>query len=138
MPFGAIDPPTQFNVPFLRYMQRYGLSEETLATIPVIQREWAAKNPRAYARDPLTVDEVLDSRMIAYPFRKLMCCLVTDGGGALILTSAERAPDRPSRPVYLLGTGEGVGDTAYRPDRRSHQRQGLSYRGREGIWRGGD
>ena len=108
MPFGAIDPPTQFNVPFLRYMQRYGLSEETLATIPVIQREWAAKNPRAYARDPLTVDEVLDSRMIAYPFRKLMCCLVTDGGGALILTSAERAPDRPSRPVYLLGTGEGV------------------------------
>jgi len=74
----------------------------------VVQREWAAKNPRATFKDPVTVEDVLSSRMIAYPFRLLMCCLVTDGGGALILTRAERARDFPTKPVYLLGTGESV------------------------------
>jgi acetyl-CoA acetyltransferase len=59
-------------------------------------------------RDPITVDDVLNARMIAYPFTLLMCCLVTDGGGAIILTSAERARDFPQKPVYILGTGESV------------------------------
>ena len=108
MPFGAMDPTTMFNTPVLRYMHDYGVTEEDLATVAVIQREWAARNPRAYATDPLTIDDVLDSRMIAWPLRKLMCCLVTDGGGALILTSADRARDRPKPPVYVLGTGESV------------------------------
>ena len=85
-----------------------GLSEEDLAWVAVIQREWAAKNPRASMKDPITVDDVLNSPMIAWPFRLLMCCLVTDGGGALILTSADRAKDFPRKPVYVLGTGESV------------------------------
>src|SRR5208337_5201535 len=68
----------------------------------------AAKNPRATFKTPITVEDVLNSRMIAYPFRLLQCCLVTDGGGALILVSAERARDFPQKPVYLLGTGESV------------------------------
>jgi acetyl-CoA acetyltransferase len=76
--------------------------------VAVIQREWAALNPRASFKDPITVDDVLSSPMIAWPFRKLMCCLVTDGGGALILTSAERARDFPQKPVYVLGSGESV------------------------------
>ena len=76
--------------------------------VAVVQREWAAKNPRAMMRDPITVDDVLNSKMIAYPFRLLMCCLVTDGGGALILTSADRAKDFPQKPVFILGTGESV------------------------------
>jgi acetyl-CoA acetyltransferase len=76
--------------------------------VAVVQREWAAKNPRATFRDPITIDDVLNSRMIAYPFRLLQCCLVTDGGGALILVSRERAKDFPQKPVYLLGTGESV------------------------------
>src|SRR4029453_6992211 len=76
------------------------------ARVAVIQREWAAKNPRAFAKDPITLDDVMNSPMIAWPFRKLMCCLRTDGGGALILTSAERAKDFPTRPVYVMGTGE--------------------------------
>ena len=76
--------------------------------VAVVQREWAGKNPRALFRDPISVDEVLNSRMIAYPFRILQCCVVTDGGGALILTSADRAKDFPTRPVYILGTGESV------------------------------
>ena len=76
--------------------------------VSVVQREWAAKNPRATFRTPITVEDVLNSRMIAYLFRLLQCCLVTDGGGALILVAAERARDFPQKPVYLLGTGESV------------------------------
>ena len=66
------------------------------------------KNPRATFETPITVEDVLNSWMIAYPFRLLQCCLVTDGGGALILVSAERACGFPQEPVYLLGTGESV------------------------------
>jgi acetyl-CoA acetyltransferase len=108
MPFGPMGPPTLFTIPVLRYMKECGVSEEDLAMVAVIQREWAAENPRASYRDPISVQDVLGSKMIAYPFRKLMCCLVTDGGGALILTSAERVGDFPTRPVYVLGTGESV------------------------------
>ena len=77
----------------MRFMKTWGVTEEELAMVAVIQREWAAMNPRATFKDPITVDDVLNSTMIAYPFRLLMCCLVTDGGGALVLTSAERARD---------------------------------------------
>jgi acetyl-CoA acetyltransferase len=107
-PYGVMGAPTMFTIPALRYMKTYGVSEEDLAWVAVIQREWAAMNPRASYRDPITVEEVLASDMIAWPFRKLMCCLVTDGGGALILTSAERAKDFPQKPVYVLGSGESV------------------------------
>lgn len=108
MPYGPVGPPTLFTVPVLRYMKETGLSEEKLANVAVVQRDWASRNPRASFRDPITVEDVLGSRMIAWPFRLLMCCLVTDGGGALILTSAERARDFPRPPVYVLGTGESV------------------------------
>jgi acetyl-CoA acetyltransferase len=107
-PYGPMGPPTLFTIPVLRYMKTYGLTHEQLAMVAVVQREWAAKNPRATFKDPITVDDVLNSRMIAYPFRLLQCCLVTDGGGALILTTADRAKDFPTKPVYLLGTGESV------------------------------
>ena len=107
-PFGPMGPPSLFPIPVLRYMKTYGVTHEQIAMVSVVQREWAAKNPRATFRDPITVADVLGSRMIAYPFRLLQCCLVTDGGGALILTSAERAKDFPTRPVYIVGTGESV------------------------------
>ena len=107
-PFGVVGPPTMFTVPVLRYMKDYGISHEQLAMVAVVQREWAGQNPRATFQDPITVDDVLDSRMIAYPFHLLECCLVTDGGGALILTSADRAKDFPTKPVYVLGHGESV------------------------------
>jgi len=108
MPYGVTSPPTMFTVPVLRYMKTYGVTEEDLGNVAVVQREWAALNPRASFKDPITVDDVLNSPMIAWPFRMLMCCLVTDGGGALILTSADRARDFPQKPVYVLGTGESV------------------------------
>ncbi|MEX2618241.1 MAG: thiolase [Alphaproteobacteria bacterium] len=107
-PYGPMGPPTMFPMPVMRYMKETGATHEDFATVAVIQREWAAMNPRATFREPTSVQEVLDSRMIAYPFRLLQCCLVSDGGGALILTSAERAKDFPTRPVYILGTGESV------------------------------
>ncbi|HTN11161.1 MAG TPA: thiolase [Acetobacteraceae bacterium] len=108
LPYGTFGPPTMFTIPVLRYMKERGLTHEQLAMVAVIQREWAAMNPRAAFRDKVSVDDVLNSRMIAYPFRLLQCCLVTDGGGALILTSAERAGDFPTKPVYILGTGESA------------------------------
>jgi acetyl-CoA acetyltransferase len=108
MPYGVTSPPTMFTIPVLRYLKARGYTEQDLAMVAVIQREWAALNPRASFKDPITVDDVLNSPMIAWPFRMLMCCLVTDGGGALILTSAERAKDFPQKPVYILGTGESV------------------------------
>ena len=108
MPYGPMGPTTMFTIGVLRYMKQYGMTHEQLATVAVVQREWAGMNPRASYRDPITVADVLNSRMIAYPFHLLECCLVTDGGGALILTSAERAKDFPNKPVYILGSGESV------------------------------
>lgn len=110
-PFGTFGPPTLFPIPVLRYMKATGTTHEHLAMVAVVQREWAAQNPRAMFRDPLTVNDVLNSRMVAYPFRLLQCCPVADGGGALILTSAERAKDFPMPPVYILGSGESVETT---------------------------
>jgi acetyl-CoA acetyltransferase len=84
------------------------MGRRDLAEVVVAQREWAVDNPRAFRRKPTTVEQVLDGPPIAYPFTREMCCVVTDGGGALVLVSAERAADLPSagHAVYLLGSGE--------------------------------
>ena len=107
-PYGGMGPTTMFTIGVLRYMKQYGMTHEQLAMVAVVQREWAGLNPRASFRDPITVEDVLASRMIAYPFHLFECCLVTDGGGALIMTKAERAKDFPNKPVYILGSGESV------------------------------
>jgi acetyl-CoA acetyltransferase len=112
VPYGALMPFATFTVPALRFLHERGMSRTDLAEVVVAQRQWAAGNPRAFRSKPITVDEVLnDSPPVAYPFTRDMCCVVTDGGGALVLTSAERAADLPggSRAVYLLGSGEAVG-----------------------------
>jgi acetyl-CoA acetyltransferase len=90
-PYGISGPPTLFPIGVLRYMKEFGLTHEQLASVPVAQRRWSAYVPRAMYREPLTVDDVLASPMIAYPMHLLECCVVTDGGGALVVTSAERA-----------------------------------------------
>ena len=107
-PFGALAPYATFTVPALRFLHERGMGRRDLAEVVVAQREWAAGNPRAFRRRPVTVDEVLDGPPIAYPFTRDMCCVVTDGGGALVLTSAARAADLPggAHAVYLLGSGE--------------------------------
>jgi acetyl-CoA acetyltransferase len=107
-PYGTVGPTSTFTIPVLRYMKEYGLTHEQLAYVAVAQRKWAAGNPRAMFRDPITVDDVLASRLVAWPFHLLECCLVTDGGGALIVTSADRAADFPKPAVHVLGTGESA------------------------------
>ncbi|MGI5241983.1 thiolase C-terminal domain-containing protein [Dactylosporangium sp. CA-139066] len=108
VPYGPMGAPSLFPIGVRRYMDEYGMTEEQFAMVPVVQREWAARNPRAKLRDPITVDDVLASPVIADPVHLLHCCLVTDGGGALVLTSAERARDLSPQapPVYVLGAGE--------------------------------
>jgi acetyl-CoA acetyltransferase len=105
-PFGLFGPPTGYALAAARHMHEYGTTSAQLAELAVSTRKWAQLNPRAMMREPLTVDEVLASRMISWPLRLLDCCLVTDGGGAIVLTRADRAADLPKRPVWVLGTGE--------------------------------
>jgi acetyl-CoA acetyltransferase len=106
LPYGISGPATGYGMLATRHMHEYGTTSEQLAEVAVATRKWATMNPKAAMRDPITVDEVLSSRLIAWPFHLLDCCLVTDGGGAVIVTSAERARDLPKKPVYVLGTGE--------------------------------
>ncbi|MFN0091619.1 MAG: thiolase C-terminal domain-containing protein [Acidimicrobiales bacterium] len=103
--YGGGMPAALFSLPVVRYMREYGLTEEQLASVAVAQRKWAALNPRATLREPMTVDDVLASPMIAWPMRRSMCCLVSDGGGAIVVTTADRAKDFPKPPVYVLGSG---------------------------------
>ena len=105
-PFGLAGPPTGYALAAARHMHEYGTTSEQLAELAVSTRKWAQLNPRAIMRDPLTVDDVLSSRMISWPLHLLDCCLVTDAGGAVVVTSAERARDCAKRPVWVLGTGE--------------------------------
>jgi acetyl-CoA acetyltransferase len=89
-----------------RHMHQFGTTSEQLAEIAVAARSWAAKNPKAWSRDPITVDDVLASRLICDPLHRLDVCLVTDGGGAAVVTTAERARDAAKRAVRVLGVGE--------------------------------
>lgn len=109
-PYGAVTPYANFTVPARRFLHERGMSEVDLAEVVVAQREWAISNERAFRRKPTTVEDVLAAPMIADPFTREMCCVVTDGGGALVLTSAERARDLPGagRAAYLLGSGESA------------------------------
>ena len=101
-----------------RHMAEYGTTKEQLAEIAVATRKWAALNPKAMFRDPITVEDVLNSRMICWPFNLLDCCLVTDAGGAVVLTSAERARDLRRTPVAVLGFGEALDHHLISPDAR--------------------
>lgn len=92
-----------------RHMHEYGTTREQLAQVAVAARQWAQLNPKAWEKDPLSVEDVLRSRMVSTPLTVRDCCLVTDGGGALIVTSAERAKSLKSRPAYVLGVGEDLG-----------------------------
>ena len=106
--YGVFGPTTQFGMGVLRYLKETGTTMEQLASVAVAQRKWSNKVPRAKFGDLITTDDVFESRMICYPFNLLMCCLVTDGGGALILTSADRVGDFKTNPCYIMGTGESV------------------------------
>jgi len=87
----------------VRHMHEFGTTREQLAEVAVAARAWANRNPLAVKRGPLTVDDVLGARMVCDPLTVRDCCLVTDGGAAVVMTRADRARDLAARPAYLLG-----------------------------------
>jgi acetyl-CoA acetyltransferase len=107
-PYGLISPVQQIALMTRRYMHEYGASAEDLARIAVIQRDNATRNPRAFFRQPINIDDVLNSRMIADPLHLLDCSLETDGACAAIITSAARARDLKQPPVLISGVAQGM------------------------------
>ena len=102
-PYAPIFPATSYALAASRHMHEYGTTREQLAEVAVAARAWANLNPAAFMHGPLSVADVLGSRMVSSPLTVRDCCLVTDGGAALVMTSAARARDLPKKPVYLLG-----------------------------------
>jgi len=91
-----------------RHMFEFGTTSEQLAEIAVQARYNASHNPLAMYRDPLSVEEVLSSRMIASPLHKFDCCIRSDGGGAVVLVAEDRVADLPRKPVWVMGAGEAI------------------------------
>ena len=102
-PYGVMLPLGAYGLAANRHIAEYGTTPEQLARIAVDTRAWAQLNPRAYLRDPVTIDDVLASGFVAEPLHRLECCLVTDGAAAIVLTSAERARDLAGPPAFVLG-----------------------------------
>lgn len=107
-PYEPMLPPSAYALAASRHMHQYGTTRRDLAEVAVAARAWARLNPEAFMRDPLSIDDVLASRMVSDPLSVRDCCLVTDGGGAYVLVRAERARDLPKPPVYVLGNGTAV------------------------------
>ncbi len=107
-PFKPFLPSSAYALAASRHMYEFGTTREQLAAVAVAAREWAMLNPAAWEKKPLTIDGVLSARMVSYPFTVRDCCLVTDGGGAIVVTSAERARSLKKRPAYVLGCGQSV------------------------------
>ena len=109
-PYGPLWPLSAYALSAQRYFHEYGAGPEDLAEVAVAAREWARLNPKAYRYDagPLTVEDVLSSPTISAPLHALDCCLVVDGGGAVVLTSLERARDLREDPIALLGAGSAT------------------------------
>ncbi|GIJ29848.1 thiolase [Micromonospora qiuiae] len=113
-PYAPLYPLSYYAMAAQRYLHEFGATREHLAEIAVAAREWALLNPKAfrYGAGPLTVEDVLASPMISSPLTTADCCLVTDGGGAVVLTSSERARDLRKTPVEVLGYGERTTNTS--------------------------
>lgn len=91
-----------------RHMHEYGTTREQLAAVAVSARQWAKKNPDAFMRGDLSIEDVLGARMVADPLTVRDCCLVTDGAAAIVMTRADRAPDHSRAPVYVLGAASAT------------------------------
>src|SRR5215510_7968896 len=102
-PFKPFLPTSAYALAAARHMHEFGTTREQLAAVAVAARQWAQLNPAAWEKKPLTIEDVLKARMISHPLSVRDCCLVTDGGGAIIMTSAERAKSLKKAPAYVLG-----------------------------------
>ena len=108
-PYRPRMPASAYALAASRHMHAFGTTREQLAEVAVAARQWALLNPQAWEKTPLSIADVLASRMVSTPLTVRDCCLVTDGGGAVILTSAERARDLRRSPAYVLGVGDAIG-----------------------------
>jgi len=130
IPYGQWVPVPTYALAAQRHMYQYGTTSAQLAEIAVAARKWASLNPLAAMRDPLNIEDVLASPMMSTPLRLRDCCLVNDGGGAVIVTTAERAVNLGKKPVWILGCGEshthrsisGMPDLTVTPAKFSGQR----------------
>ncbi|MFE5703467.1 acetyl-CoA acetyltransferase [Rhodococcus koreensis] len=107
-PYQTMEPLASYAFAASRHMHQYGTTREQLASVAVAAREWAKLTPGAWSRENLTISDVLDSRMVSDPLTVRDCCLVTDGGAAVVITSAKAAKDLPNPPALILGTGEAA------------------------------
>ena len=117
-PFRPFLPSSAYALAASRHMHEFGTTREQLAAVAVAAREWALLNPAAWEKKPLTLEDVLSSRMVSHPLTVRDCCLVTDGGGAIVVTSVERARSLKKPPAYVLGFGQSVthGSISSMPD----------------------
>jgi acetyl-CoA acetyltransferase len=107
-PYRPMNPVSSYALAAARHMHQYGTTREQLAEVAVAARKWAQLNPDAYMRDPLSIDDVLNARMVSDPLTVRDCCLVTDGAAAVVMVRADRARDLVARPAYLLGAGSAT------------------------------
>ncbi|HEY0183946.1 MAG TPA: acetyl-CoA acetyltransferase [Rhodopila sp.] len=107
-PYKPFLPATAYAMAASRHMHEYGTTREQMAAVAVAAREWALLNPAAWEKKPLTIADVLNARPISDPFTVRDICLVTDGGGAIVLTKADRARGMRQTPVYVLGSGQSI------------------------------
>lgn len=109
-PFGTAGAATTYALPVLRHFHVHGTTKRQMSHVPAATRAWALLNPRAmmHTAGPLTPEDVEASPVVCWPFNRLDCCLVTDGGGAIVVTSAARARDLRQKPVAILGSGEAT------------------------------
>ncbi|TNE42318.1 MAG: thiolase family protein [Alphaproteobacteria bacterium] len=105
-PYG-MSVPSAYALVATHYMNEFGVTPEHLASISVTAREHAILNSKAHKRTPITIEDVLNSRMISSPLHVLDCCLISDGGAAIVVSASETGSDRPKRPVEIMGSGQG-------------------------------
>jgi acetyl-CoA acetyltransferase len=107
-PYKPFLPASAYAMAANRHMYEYGTTREQMAAVAVAARDWALMNPAAWEKKPLTIADVLNARKISDPFTVRDICLVTDGGGAIVLVRADRARSMKQKPVYVLGSGQSV------------------------------
>ena len=137
-PFGmAAGANTGYGMMYRRHMYEYGTTEEQLAKVAADQRHNALTNENAvFNGQPVTVDDVLNSRYINYPLKLLETVMPCDGAAACVITSADRAKSTPNRPVYVLGRGSRAGCSEHLANAPDHDHAGQGV-GSEGLPDGG-
>ena len=102
-PYKPMRPVSSYALAAARHMHQYGTTKEQLGAVAIAARQWAQRNPDAFMREPLSMEEYQKSRLVCDPLGVRDCCLVTDGAAAVVMVRAERAKDLCKRPAYLLG-----------------------------------